>query len=301
MAIKPYLQLVRLPNLFTAAADSLAGYLLVVGGLAEPAHWLPLVAASVLIYAGGIVLNDVFDYEVDLRERPSRPLPSGRVSRRVARWIGSIGLMLGPALAATSGSGASFLIALGLAGCVLAYDAKLKRTLMGPWVMGSCRGLNFMLGLAYDPEAFGIAGFLIAASLAVFVAGVTWISRSEVGEGHVSGIAAGVALQAWAVVGLMAVSAGLTGKIGEDLREPGDPRWGLAVLVVVAAVVGRADVRALRDPTAGVVQRAVKSGVFALVWLDVAAVAAIRGPIAALPVAALWVPALWIGKWLYAT
>ena len=94
--LKPYLQLVRLPNVFTAAADSLAGWLLVGGGLAEPGRWLPLSAASMAIYAAGIALNDVFDYEIDLDERPGRPLPSGRVSRRFAAWLGGILLALGP-------------------------------------------------------------------------------------------------------------------------------------------------------------------------------------------------------------
>ena len=40
------------------------------------------------IYAAGIALNDVFDYAIDLEERPGRPLPSGRVSRRFAAWLG---------------------------------------------------------------------------------------------------------------------------------------------------------------------------------------------------------------------
>ncbi len=34
--VKPFLQLVRLPNLFTAAADPLAGWLLAGGSLAAP-------------------------------------------------------------------------------------------------------------------------------------------------------------------------------------------------------------------------------------------------------------------------
>ena len=41
------------------------------------------------IYAAGIVLNDVFDYEIDRVERPGRPLPSGRVSRGSRRRSGS--------------------------------------------------------------------------------------------------------------------------------------------------------------------------------------------------------------------
>ena len=55
-SLKPYFQLVRLPNLFTAAADSLAGYLLAGGRLEEAARWLPLCGASMAIYAGGIAL-----------------------------------------------------------------------------------------------------------------------------------------------------------------------------------------------------------------------------------------------------
>ncbi len=38
--VKAYLQLIRLPNVLTAAADSLAGWLLAGGLLAEPARWV---------------------------------------------------------------------------------------------------------------------------------------------------------------------------------------------------------------------------------------------------------------------
>jgi 4-hydroxybenzoate polyprenyltransferase len=122
MRIKPYLQLVRLPNVFTAAADSLAGWLLVRGTLAEPRRWVPLVLASMAIYAAGIALNDYFDYATDLAERPGRPLPSGRVSRRFAAVLGWTLLLLGPVLAALSGSATSLAVASLLSLCVLAYD-----------------------------------------------------------------------------------------------------------------------------------------------------------------------------------
>src|SRR6478735_6826850 len=103
-SLKPYLQLIRLPNVFTAAADSLAGWLLVEGTFAHPERWLPLCGASMAIYAAGIALNDVFDYEIDLVERPNRPLPSGRVSRRFASVLGWGLLVLGIVLAGASGS-----------------------------------------------------------------------------------------------------------------------------------------------------------------------------------------------------
>ena len=91
-----FLQLIRLPNVVTAAADSLAGWLLVTGSLSAPGRWLPLLAASMLLYASGTILNDVFDFEIDRVERPGRPLPSGRVSRRIAAWLGGLGLGAGP-------------------------------------------------------------------------------------------------------------------------------------------------------------------------------------------------------------
>ena len=303
MAIKPYLQLVRLPNLFTAAADSLAGWLLARGSLEEPGRWAPLVLASVAIYAAGIVLNDVFDFEIDLVERPGRPLPSGKVSRRSAARFGGIALALGPGLAALSGSTTSLVVALALAACVLGYDAGLKRTVLGPEVMGACRGLNLLLGLSQAPEMGGPAAWTVAFSLALFVAGVTWISRSEVESGKTRGLVAGLILQNLAFVGLIVALIHpdrfpSTGPAGSILPRGGD---GLLVLLAVASIVNLAGFRAFREPIPKTFQKAVKTGVLSLVWLDVAAVAAVRGPSAALVVAALWAPAFLLGKWLYST
>src|SRR5271166_4117559 len=106
------LQLFRLPNVLTAAADSFAGWLLAGGTLAEPRRWLPLLAASMVLYASGIALNDVFDVQADHRERPLRPIPSGRIPLRLAAVLGVIGLVLGPLLALASGSLSSLIVAL---------------------------------------------------------------------------------------------------------------------------------------------------------------------------------------------
>jgi len=302
MALKPYLQLVRLPNVFTAAADSLAGWLLVGGALAAFDRWLPLSAASMAIYAAGIALNDVFDYAIDLEERPGRPLPSGRISRRFAAWLGGILLALGPFLAALSGSWSSLAVALALVACVLGYNAGLKRTVLGPEVMGACRGLNLLLGMSQAEDLGGPIGWLAAGSLALFVVGVTWISRSEVATGgRIGGIAAGMILQNAAIVGLMAVAL----QPGRFPSPSGDrpivPLEGLLVLLVVAWVVDLTSGRAIREPIPARIQGAVKTGVFSLVWLDVGLVAAVRGPLPALAVALLWIPAFFLGRWLYST
>src|SRR6266581_4496360 len=104
MSLKPYLQLVRLPNVFTAAADSLAGWLLVRGSFVEPGRWVPLILTSMSVYAAGIALNDVFDVELDRVERPGRPLPSGRVSIRFAKGLAVFLLAIGLVLSGVSGS-----------------------------------------------------------------------------------------------------------------------------------------------------------------------------------------------------
>jgi len=301
--IKPYLQLVRLPNLFTAAADSLAGWLIVRGSLDEPARWVPLVLASVAIYAAGIVLNDVFDYQIDLVERPNRPLPSGRVSRRLAGWSGGIALAVGPILAGLSDSTTSLVVALLLAACVLAYDAGLKRTVLGPEAMGACRALNLLLGLSQGADLGGPAAWLIAAGLGLFIVGVTWISRSEVETGQTRGLVAGIWLQGVALIALFVACSGLIWSpesgTGQSILRP--EAAGLLVLLTVGYFVGQADLVAYRRPIPETFQRAVKTGVLSLVWLDVAAVAASRGPSTAILVAALWVPAFLLGRWLYST
>ena len=94
-----YAQLLRLPNLFTAVADPFAGWLLVEG--AGPGWELPvLVLVSACLYSAGIVLNDCFDYQVDCRERPHRPLPSGAIRLATAWRLGYGLLVAGLVLAA---------------------------------------------------------------------------------------------------------------------------------------------------------------------------------------------------------
>ena len=293
MALKPYFQLVRLPNLFTAAADPLAGFLIAGGLFKDVAQWLPLVLAGVCLYAAGMILNDVFDYEVDLKERPGRPLPSGRASRWVAAVLGWDLLILGPLLASLAGV-QSLVVAVVLAGCVLLYDAGRVRPWRRPEVMGACRGLNLLLGMSASATLGGPAGWGMAFAFALFVIGVTYISGDEVHFDRSGGVKTGMALQNLAMLALICLAAGghqtLTGLIG-----------GILIFFLVGGIVNRADLRAIRAPEPGTIQLAVKTGVIMLIWLDVALVAVTRGPLLALPVAALWIPAFVLGKWLYST
>jgi 4-hydroxybenzoate polyprenyltransferase len=300
MSLKPYFQLVRLPNVFTAAADSLAGWLLVRGTLAEPGRWVPLTVASMAIYGAGIALNDVFDYEIDRVERPKRPLPSGAVSTQFARILGATLLVVGLALSCLGGV-RSFIVAATLIACVVAYDVGGKRTVFGPELMGACRGLNLMLGLSASANFGGPTAWLVAASMAVFVAGITWISRSETESGRARGLVAGWALQNVAFLGLIAAALRPGDFPSMNDRTVAFTIVGLAILGVVAVIVNRADFKSLTAANPLAKQFAVKTGVLSLVWLNVGIVAAVRGPITAIAVAVLWIPAFLLGKWLYST
>jgi 4-hydroxybenzoate polyprenyltransferase len=296
-----YLQLIRLPNVVTAAADSLAGWLLVSGSLAEPRRWLPLVGASMVLYAAGTALNDLFDRDVDRAERPGRPLPSGRVSVRSAAWLGVLGLVIGPALALASGSAFSAIVAAGLACFILAYDTGGKHTHLGPACMGACRGLNFLLGMTHAPTWGGpVAGFT-AAAYGFYVAGITVFSASETRTGETRGLMAGLTIQNLAILGLSAVAMAHRRFPQPAPDRPLIPLEGLLVLALVALAVNLAAVRAIQQPAPQTIQRAVKTGILSLLWLHVGLVAAVRGPETAAIVAALWVPAYILGRWLYST
>jgi 4-hydroxybenzoate polyprenyltransferase len=254
-----------------------------------------------VLYASGTALNDVFDLEVDRAERPSRPLPSGRVSRKSAAWLGGLGLVIAPALALASGSVVSGIVAVILAACILAYDAGLKLTWLGPAVMGACRGLNVLLGMTQEPELGGPIAWCAAAAYGLYVVGITLVSRSETQEGETRGLLTGLTIQDLAILGMAAIAMAHRRFPHPTLDRPLIPLEGILVLAVAAMVLNLAAVRAIQQPTPGTIQRVVKTGILTLVWLNVGLVAAVRGPGLAAILAAFWVPAYLLGHWLYAT
>ena len=299
--IKPWLQLVRLPNVVTAAADSLAGWLLATGSFGDPGRWLPLAASSIVLYASGTALNDVFDIEIDRAERPNRPLPSGQVSRRAAAWLGGLGLVVGPSLAFMSGTAASGIVATALALCILGYDAGVKHTALGPVFMGACRGLNLLLGMSYVPGLAGPIGWFAASVYGLYVAGITVVSRSETSGGNRSGLLIGLALQDLAILGLAGVALAHRDFPNSGEERPLIPLEGLLVLALVALAVNSSAARAIQRPIPELIQKYIKTTLLALIWLHVGVIAGVRGLEPAVLLALLWVPAFILGRWLYST
>ena len=174
-------RLLRLPNLLTVPGDVLAGFLLAPSaGLASWSHLLLALPSSLLLYAAGLCLNDLFDFAEDRRDRPDRPLPSGRVSREEAAGFALIFLWVAVFLAAFFDA---LPVALPLVLCLIAYDVGAKRIpLLGPLLMGACRAGNLLLGAA----AAGADGLVAAPApmagavlLGLYIAAVTHLARGE--------------------------------------------------------------------------------------------------------------------------
>jgi 4-hydroxybenzoate polyprenyltransferase len=264
--VRAYLELLRPPNVVTAIADVLAGYAVAGRGRPEALPWL--IAASVCLYAGGVVLNDFFDRNLDAIERPERPIPSGRVSSTRAATVGG-GLLVAGVLAAIGASRVSIGVAAAVAAFVLLYDARAKRhAIAGPLCMGVCRGLNLLLGVSVSVAALR-AQWPIGVLSLIYIAAVTTVSRGEVHGGR-------AAVATFALISLGLVLAGLTAVA------LGSTTGRFAALVLIAVLAYRVvppywQVR--RNPQPAVIRRAVRTGVLSLVLLDSAIGAAYAGPL----------------------
>jgi 4-hydroxybenzoate polyprenyltransferase len=305
-AIRPWLELLRLPNVFTAVADVLMGYLfthaLAVPTLRLPAEFWCLVASSCLLYSAGMVLNDVYDYEVDTRQRPHRPLPSGRVLLTQARLFGILlllgGTAMGFAAVALSGQWRPGIVALLLAAAVVLYDRVLKQTPIAPLVMGSCRFLNVLLGMSVAATAWLPVHWIVAGGIAVYITGVTWFARTEARQSNRWQLAAGTVVMASGI----ALLAWHPWSIDEASRPAfiDERRW-ILVWSLVGAMIAWRCLAAVFDPSPGHVQYAVKNCIFSLIVLDALIVYGSRGMWWAVAVLLLLAPTMYLGRWIYST
>ena len=274
--VAAYAELVRVPNLFTAPPDVIAGAALAVaaGGTATVPAVAGVAAASVLLYAAGTALNDFFDAPVDAEERPERPIPAGRVSRPTAGVFGAALLLCAVLLAVAAAGATAGIGALAVATAVVAYDGVLKGGPAGFLAMGAARGLNVLFGTtATDATVASLPLWAlgIPVVLATYVAGVTLVAatettgasrRSVVVAGGAAGVAGTVAVTLLATVGL--TTHGLAAGVG------------IVLAAAFLLVTGRALARAYRDPSPETVGPVIGTCVLALVPLD-AAVAAVAG------------------------
>lgn len=185
MNVRMALVLGRVSNLPTIWTNCLAGAWLSNNFIFDYRIFLVLLSMS-LLYVSGMFLNDAFDYRVDKKERPERPIPSGKVSQTtVFAWgmllmlLGLLFFLLSVAGDAGQGNWKRFVSVLFLCVFIVFYDWRHKDNPFSPLLMGACRGAVYLsVGLVYV-DVLNIE--LILASLMGFlwVIGITFLAKQE--------------------------------------------------------------------------------------------------------------------------
>lgn len=259
------LELMRPANIVTAFADILAGFCAAGGTIhffgdsqpVIPDGLLLLLISTFGLYGGGVVFNDVFDAELDARERPERAIPSGRISKIFAAILGTVLLVLGVSSAFQVNVTAG-MIALFIALFALIYDTKAKHSVVfGPLFMGICRGGNLLLGISILPVLLLQLWPLAFLPLA-YIGAITLISQGEVSGGkRISGY---IALS---IVSSMIIALFLLSFIpGYELLA------ALPFIILFGIVVIPAFTRAAELPNPEHIKAAVKRGVLSLIILN---------------------------------
>jgi 4-hydroxybenzoate polyprenyltransferase len=256
-----WLQLARISNTPTVVSNSVAGAVL-ASTTAEPGPVAVVAGAMALFYTAGMILNDVLDYEVDLRERPERPLPSGTVSRPAALTAVIVLFAAGEALLLLEGT-EPFLAGLGLIALIALYDAWHKGNPFSPVLMGACRALVYFVAALAVTASVPTEVATAAAVLLLYIVGLTQVAKSE----------GGTLLAAWPLVAVLAAAVYWIGWV--------DSVWFAVLLLAFTAWTSWALwlVRSKRRIGQGVV-----SLIAGVALFDALAVASVDGSLAAVGV-----------------
>jgi 4-hydroxybenzoate polyprenyltransferase len=311
--LKDWAQLVRVPNTFTAAADPLAG--LCIGSLSvsfdsHPISALLVALGSILLYWGGMVLNDVFDFPEDQKNQRPGPIVRGAISLEKARMVGWAMLAIGWFLACLAAylihSSITWtpLVGAMLVGAIIGYDGLLKNTVLAPALMGLCRALNLCLGMSVAagdafaklpmelwlyPLAYGlyVMGFTIAARKEF----LTQQSKTRLWAGWLTSLA-GVFLFAWIIWRFPSPS--LSNLIE---RRRGSSRWFFPLLMLLLSlpVFRRAlvSIRSLQSPDLGL---AIRTAIINILFIDAVLALIYKGPWHGLLLAMLILPTVYLAR-----
>lgn len=287
-----YLRLMRPANILTAITDIIAGAAIVgffehgLNDLQSILQLLCLIVATIGLYGGGVVFNDVFDAKLDKVERPERPIPSGVISITEASVLGGYLLVVG-IFAAFTVSSFSGWIAVLTAASALVYNKWAKHhPVEGPLLMGLCRGLNLSLGMSvYLVSLQGDFLWWIAVVPIGYIAAVTMISRDEVHGGTKRPLIRAAIMYA-CVIAVIGFFSYMTGQITTV------PFF----LAFFAWLIYKPLLRAMKTPTGPNIGKSVKWGVLGLIAMNAAWTAAFAGVPFGLVVLAFLPVSILLGK-----
>ena len=261
------------------------------------------------------MLNDVYDVEQDRRERPLRPLPSGRISVNSVTRLGYTLLVTGVSVGWACGfrlsdsaalSWRSGLVATLLAAFVLGYNRLWKSTPFGPLAMGACRFLNVLLGLSLAPIAatkgpllaafFEPSQLVAATGMGTYIVGVTLFARTEAQESN--------RWRLFVSSAIIVVGMGLIGihPAWLPLKSLSTHASQIPLLVtVLTMIIGWRCLRCTVDPAPHNVQRAVKVCLMSIIVLDAVIALSAADYQYAVGILALLIPMIVLARWISPT
>lgn len=146
--MNPYIEILRPGNVIMAMIA------IILVAIVAHSISVPIILAMLVVFfeiSAGNVINDYFDYKIDLINKPERPIPSGRISLKTARNY-AYGLFLGGTICGflisyLTNNLIPFIIVLIADILLYLYAYKLKSTLLiGNLTVGFMTGLCFAFG-----------------------------------------------------------------------------------------------------------------------------------------------------------
>ena len=146
--MNPYIEILRPGNALMGAIS------IILVAIIDKTISIPIILAMITVFfetAAGNVINDYFDYNIDLVNKPERPIPSGRISlengKRYAYLLFLAGTIYGFLISYLTDNWIPFAIVLIADVILYLYAYKLKTTpLIGNLAVGFMTGFGFVFG-----------------------------------------------------------------------------------------------------------------------------------------------------------
>ncbi len=146
--MNPYIEILRPGNALMGAIS------IILVALIDKTISIPVLLAMLTVFfetAAGNVINDYFDYKIDLINKPERPIPSGRISLKNGRNYGyflfAAGTVCGFLISYITNNWIPFGIVLFADVVLYLYAYTLKTTpLLGNLTVGFMTGFGFVFG-----------------------------------------------------------------------------------------------------------------------------------------------------------
>jgi 4-hydroxybenzoate polyprenyltransferase len=226
--VKAYLDLCRVSNLPTVWTNVLAAVVLSGAGVSWPIVVLLSLSVS-LFYSGGMCLNDICDAGIDRLTRPSRPIPSGRVSLWNARLFTILLFTIGLSLLATVSHPRAIIAGMVLVLLIIAYDTLHKARYFSIFLMAACRLMVFIVSALAFTGSVGYYVVLAGCLQFGYVLLISVVARHENRRGEpypvlivpimlagisvLDGVVMAVAVSpVWLAVGISGAAATLAGQ-----------------------------------------------------------------------------------------